>query len=145
MKGEPSFLRHARLYVGHPRLYTHSGKKAWMAGTSAAMTKNSLMSDKSHSQTPGERIAKVIARAGLASRREAETWITAGRVSVNGAVISSPALNVKPSDRITVDGTPLRPRERTRLFLYHKPGGLMTTHSDPEGRDTIFRTLPKGL
>jgi len=116
-----------------------------MAGTSPAMTKNSLMSDKSPAQTPGERIAKVIARAGLASRREAETWITAGRVSVNGAVISSPALNVKPSDRITVDGTPLRARERTRLFLYHKPRGLMTTHSDPEGRDTIFRALPKGL
>jgi 23S rRNA pseudouridine2605 synthase len=94
---------------------------------------------------PGERIAKVIARAGLASRREAETWIAAGRVSVNGAVISSPALNVTSSDRIAVDGTPLRARERTRLFLYHKPRGLVTTHSDPEGRDTIFRALPKGL
>jgi 23S rRNA pseudouridine2605 synthase len=94
---------------------------------------------------PGERIAKVIARAGLASRREAETWISAGRVSVNGAVISSPALNVTPSDRIVVDDVPLRARERTRLFLYHKPRGLMTTHSDPEGRDTIFRALPKGL
>ena len=103
------------------------------------------MSDKSHSETSGERIAKVIARAGLASRREAEAWITAGRVSVNGAVISSPALNVTPSDSIVVDGTPLRSRERTRLFLYHKPRGLVTTHSDPEGRDTIFRALPKGL
>jgi 23S rRNA pseudouridine2605 synthase len=103
------------------------------------------MSDKSPTQTPGERIAKVIARAGLASRREAETWIAAGRVSVNGAIISSPALNVTASDRIVVDGVPLRARERTRLFLYHKPRGLMTTHSDPEGRDTIFRALPKGL
>ena len=103
------------------------------------------MSDKSPSQTAGDRIAKVIARAGLASRREAETWIAAGRVSVNGAIISSPALNVTPSDQIAVDGAPLRARERTRLFLYHKPRGLMTTHSDPEGRDTIFRALPKGL
>src|SRR4249919_4376423 len=94
---------------------------------------------------PGERIAKVIARAGLASRREAEAWIAAGRVAVNGAVISSPALNVTAADRIVVDGAPLRARERTRLFLYHKPRGLMTTHSDPEGRDTIFRALPKGL
>ena len=110
-----------------------------------AMTKNSRMSDKSSSQTPGDRIAKVIARAGLASRRAAETWIAAGRVSVNGAVISSPALNVTSSDQILVDGTPLRARERTRLFLYHKPRGLVTTHSDPEGRDTIFRALPKGL
>jgi len=103
------------------------------------------MSDKSPPQPSGERIAKVIARAGLASRREAETWIAAGRVSVNGTVISSPALNVLRSDRIEVDGTPLRARERTRLFLYHKPRGLMTTHSDPEGRDTIFRALPKSL
>jgi 23S rRNA pseudouridine2605 synthase len=94
---------------------------------------------------PGERIAKVIARAGLASRREAETWIAAGRVSINGAVISSPALNVTSSDQIAVDGAPLRARERTRLFLYHKPRGLVTTHSDPDGRDTIFRALPKGL
>src|SRR6478752_6911459 len=96
-------------------------------------------------ERPGERIAKVIARAGLASRREAEAWIAAGRVSVNGGVISSPALNLTLSDRIAVDGEPLRARERTRLFLYHKPRGLMTTHSEPEGRDTIFRALPKGL
>ncbi len=70
------------------------------------------MSDKSHSETSGERIAKVMARAGLASRREAEAWIAAGRVSVNGAVISSPALNVTPSDSIVVDGTPLRSTAR---------------------------------
>src|SRR6188472_3083290 len=94
---------------------------------------------------PGERIAKVIARVGLASRREAEAWIAAGRVAVNGAVISSPALNVSAADRIAVDGAPLRARERTRLFLYHKPRGLVTTHSDPEGRDTILRALPRNL
>ena len=93
----------------------------------------------------GERIAKVIARAGLASRREAEALIAAGRVAVNGAVISSPALNVTASDRIAIDGTPLRSRERTRLFLYSKPRGLVTTHSDPQGRPTIFRALPKNL
>jgi 23S rRNA pseudouridine2605 synthase len=93
----------------------------------------------------GERIAKVIARAGLASRREAEAWIAAGRVAVNGAAIASPALNVTPRDRISVDGVPLPARARTRLFLYHKPRGLMTTHADPQGRDTVFRALPKGL
>jgi 23S rRNA pseudouridine2605 synthase len=93
----------------------------------------------------GERIAKAIARAGLCSRREAEAWIVAGRVAVNGAAIASPALNVSPDDRITVDGAPLPGRERTRLFLYHKPRGLLTTHADPQGRPTIFGALPKTL
>src|SRR5438874_6165591 len=92
-----------------------------------------------------ERIAKVIARAGLASRRMAEAWIAAGRVAVNGETIASPARNVTASDRITVDGEPLPQRERTRLFLYHKPRGLVTTHADPEGRPTIFAALPKNL
>lgn len=97
------------------------------------------------SDKDGERIAKAIARAGLASRREAEEWIAAGRVAVNGAVITSPALNVAPGDRISVDGEPLPARERTRLFLYHKPRGLMTTRADPQGRPTIFENLPANL
>jgi 23S rRNA pseudouridine2605 synthase len=93
----------------------------------------------------GERIAKVIARAGLASRREAEAWIAAGRVAVNGKLVASPALNVEARDRIEVDGQPLPMRERTRLFLYHKQRGLLTTHADPGGRPTIFSVLPKDL
>jgi 23S rRNA pseudouridine2605 synthase len=93
----------------------------------------------------GERIAKVIARAGLASRREAEAWIAAGRVAVNGTSIASPALSVTAADRIVVDGKPLPVRERTRLFLYHKLRGVVTTHADPGGRPTIFSVLPKGL
>ena len=93
----------------------------------------------------GERIAKVIARAGLASRREAEAWIAAGRVAVNGKLVASPALNVETRDRIEVDGQPLPMRERTRLFLYHKQRGLLTTHADPGGRPTIFSVLPKDL
>src|SRR5881396_2626529 len=96
-------------------------------------------------QHEGERIAKVIARAGLASRREAEAWIAAGRVAVNGAKIISPALNATRGDKITVDGKPLPGAERTRLFLYHKPRGLVTTTSDPQGRPTIFGALPKDL
>jgi 23S rRNA pseudouridine2605 synthase len=93
----------------------------------------------------GERIAKVLARAGLASRRDAEEWVVQGRVTVNGRVINSPALDVTANDVIAVDGKPLPPRERTRLFLYHKPRGLMTTHADPEGRPTVFDHLPEGL
>jgi 23S rRNA pseudouridine2605 synthase len=93
----------------------------------------------------GERIAKVIARAGLASRREAEAWIAAGRVAINGGIITSPAVNVDAKDRVSVDGKPLPARERTRLFLYHKPRGLLTTNVDARGRPTIFAALPKDM
>ncbi len=103
------------------------------------------MDDRGTAHKTGERIAKAIARAGLASRREAEDWIAAGRVAVNGTVINSPAFNVTAHDRVTVDGEALPGRERTRLFLYCKPRGLMTTHSDPQGRPTIFHRLPKTL
>jgi 23S rRNA pseudouridine2605 synthase len=103
------------------------------------------MDDKRDFDKAGERVAKVIARAGLASRREAEAWIAAGRVAVNGTVIHSPAFNVGARDRVSVDGEPLPARERTRLFLYHKPRGLLTTRADPQGRPTIFQQLPKGL
>lgn len=93
----------------------------------------------------GERIAKVLARAGLASRRDAEEMVTQGHVTVNGRVINSPALDITKNDVVLVDGKPLPERERTRLFLYHKPRGLMTTHDDPEGRPTVFDNLPEGL
>ncbi|MEZ5789193.1 MAG: pseudouridine synthase, partial [Xanthobacteraceae bacterium] len=91
------------------------------------------------------RIAKAIARAGLTSRRDAEAWIMAGRVAVNGETITTPAVTVTARDRVTVDGAPLPQRERTRLFLYYKPVGLVTTNADPEGRPTIFAALPKNL
>lgn len=93
----------------------------------------------------GERIARVMARAGLCSRRDAEAWVEAGRVMVNGRVILSPALDVTNRDRIEVDGRPLPERERTRLWLYHKPRGLVTTASDPEKRPTIFQNLPEDM
>lgn len=93
----------------------------------------------------GERVAKVVSRAGLCSRRDAEDWVTQGRVAVNGRVINSPALDVTTRDVITVDGKPLPAPERTRLFMYHKPRGLMTTHADPEGRPTVFDNLPENL
>lgn len=93
----------------------------------------------------GERIAKVMARVGLCSRREAEDWILAGRVSVNGELLKSPARDVTLQDEILVDGEKLPTRERTRLFLYHKERGLVTTARDPEGRPTVFAALPPGL
>ena len=92
-----------------------------------------------------ERIAKVIARAGLCSRRDAERWITDGRVSVNGQTLNSPAFTVSPDDRILVDGKPLPAAEATRLFLHHKPAGLVTTARDEKGRPTVFDKLPPDL
>ena len=86
----------------------------------------------------GERVAKAMARAGACSRRDAEQWIAQGRVAINGEVLASPAVNVRESDIITVDGKPLAERERTRLFLFHKPAGLVVSAKDPEGRDTVF-------
>ncbi|MGE0650533.1 MAG: pseudouridine synthase [Alphaproteobacteria bacterium] len=93
----------------------------------------------------GERIAKRIARAGVCSRRDAEKLIAAGRVTVNGTIITGPALNVTPSDVIAVDGTALSSPERARLFRLHKIKGRITTARDPEGRPTIFDDLPPGL
>jgi 23S rRNA pseudouridine2605 synthase len=93
----------------------------------------------------GDRIAKVLARAGLCSRRDAERWIAEGRVAINGEVLTTPAVNVGPKDRVTVDGEPLPERERTRLWLYHKPRGLVTTARDPEGRPTVFDALPEHM
>ncbi|GAA5098342.1 pseudouridine synthase [Bartonella acomydis] len=92
-----------------------------------------------------ERIAKRLARSGVASRRDAEMMIVAGRVVVNSKVVTTPALNVTLSDVIKVDGKLLPPIERTRLWLYHKPAGFVTTNRDPEGRPTVFSNLPKGM
>src|SRR5262252_8323194 len=117
-----------------------------MPGMQPGMTMPEVSVSKDRaSSAAGERIAKVMARAGLCSRREAEAWIAAGRVSVNGEAVASPARNVTAEDRVTVDGEPLPQRERTRLFLYHKPRELVTTRNDPQGRPTIFDALPKDL
>ncbi|MTJ81537.1 MAG: rRNA pseudouridine synthase [Telmatospirillum sp.] len=93
----------------------------------------------------GERIAKRLARAGLCSRRDAERWIAEGRVSVDGKVLSSPALVVTEQSRILVDGKPIPEPERSRLWRYHKPSGLVTSHKDPQGRPTVFERLPEDM
>ncbi len=93
----------------------------------------------------GERIAKFLARAGIASRREAERMIAAGRIAIGGAIIETPGTRVPADAIVTVDGKPVAEAERTRLWRYHKPRGLVTTHSDPQGRPTVFAALPKDL
>jgi 23S rRNA pseudouridine2605 synthase len=109
------------------------------------------MTHKAHHQKPedsaakGERIAKVMARAGLCSRRDAERWIEAGRVVLNGRKLTSPATNVADNDVIEVDGKPLPQKERTRLWLYHKPRGLIVSTRDGRGRKPFYETLPEGL
>ena len=96
-------------------------------------------------QKTSNRIAKVMARAGLCSRRDAEKWILDGRVQVNGEFIFSPALNVTSDDKILVDGEPLADPDAVRVWLYHKPRGLITTARDPQGRPTVFENLPKTM
>jgi len=96
-------------------------------------------------ETAGDRVAKALARAGVASRRDIERLIEAGRVAVNGQVLTTPAVKVGAGDILTVDGAVVNAAEATRVFRYHKPTGLMTTHKDPKGRPTVFEALPPGL
>ncbi len=103
------------------------------------------MSKAAAPENKGERIAKVMARAGLCSRREAERWIASGRVSVNGKKLDTPACVVGPGDTVLVDGKPLPDKQPVRLWRYNKPTGLVTSHKDPEGRPTVFDALPKHL
>lgn len=93
----------------------------------------------------GDRIAKVLARSGVGSRRDVERLIGEGRVAINGRTLDTPAVKVEPGDIITVDGEVVGEPEPTRLFRYHKPVGLVTTHKDPNGRPTVFKALPDGL
>ncbi|WP_394662960.1 pseudouridine synthase [uncultured Sphingomonas sp.] len=95
--------------------------------------------------TSDQRIAKLLARAGVASRREIERMIAEGRIALNGTTIDTPATLLSTLDGITVDGQPVAAPEPTRLFLYHKPTGLLVTEHDPAGRPTIYDRLPEGL
>jgi 23S rRNA pseudouridine2605 synthase len=103
------------------------------------------MTDENDTIRRGDRIAKVLARRGICSRREAERWIEAGRVSLNGEILASPAINVADDDEIKVDGKAIPGAEPMRAWRYNKPRGLVTTHKDPEGRPTVFEDIPKSL
>ena len=92
-----------------------------------------------------ERIAKLLARAGQCSRRDAERWIAAGRVSVDGRQLTTPATTVTAANDVRVDGKPLPVPGRPRLWRYHKPAGLVTSHREERGRPTVFNALPKDL
>lgn len=101
--------------------------------------------DESAEEDRGERIAKVLARAGVCSRRDAEKMIAARRVAVNGTVLDTPAFLVGAGDRVTVDGAALKAVEEARVWRYHKPPGRVTTHKDPQGRPTVFDAMPREM
>ncbi len=124
---------------------TGSSERVRRGPSSPSPSPDLIRGSRGEREGKGDRIAKIMARAGLCSRRDAEEWIAAGRVAVNGATISSPAVNVTARDRVTIDGKLLPRRERTRLFVYHKPAGLVSTNADPQGRPTVFDALPTSL
>jgi 23S rRNA pseudouridine2605 synthase len=122
----------------HARLKRPQG--AWRQGSwyEAAMSKES-------EKRPGERIAKVIARAGVCSRRDAERLIAECRVKINGEIVDTPARKVQPADLVEVNGVALPAPGASRLWRYHKPAGLIVSHRDPKGRQSVFDALPRDL
>ncbi len=115
-----------------------------MQGAEAGHKVTAMKERKQKTQKP-ERVAKVLARAGLCSRREAERWIAAGRVAVDGKTLTTPAVVVTQDNVVTVDGDPIPAAAPMRLWRYHKPPGLVTSHGDPQGRPTVVEKLTETL
>ena len=132
-----------RPYVGERDFMTRKNTKP--NAPSGRGHKKSTAVENQQAPKSGDRIAKILARAGLCSRREAERWIEQGRVSVAGKTLTSPAINVADLSSIRVDGESLPQHEPSRLWRYHKPLDLLTTSHDPEGRATIYDRLPDTL
>ncbi|WP_349957566.1 pseudouridine synthase [Rhizobium sp. ZPR3] len=126
-------------FAGDKKTMKRDGAKPVKAAAVKAVDESAVEDGKA------ERISKVMARAGVASRRDIERMILDGRVKLNGVLLDTPVVNVTLTDKIEVDGVPIRGIERTRLWLYHKPAGLVTTNADPEGRPTVFDNLPEEL
>ena len=122
-----------------------TGRKPYRKSADAQAAPRDSDADTASPTGESERIARRLARAGVASRRDAEAMIAEGRITLNGKVLDTPAVNVGMKDRIEIDGKPIPAVERTRLFLFHKPAGIVTTNRDPQGRTTVFDVLPKGL
>jgi 23S rRNA pseudouridine2605 synthase len=145
----PQELQHARemqeIADGHRYMPQEMRDAREAAGKKPERPKKPAKSLKDNAAGSGERIAKVLARAGLASRREIERLIGLGKISVNGRILETPAVLVSGTDVITVDGQVVGAAEPTRLWRYHKPVGLVTTERDPEGRPTVFDKLPADL
>lgn len=109
------------------------------------MSDNDITNDPPAEEWVGERIAKVLARSGVCSRRDAERLIAEQRVVVDGTIVMTPATKVTVDQIIEVDGKPIPKQDQSRLWIYHKPQGLVTTHRDPQGRPTVFESLPRAL
>lgn len=129
---------------GKPFPEKKAPRKPRAKGDKPAASAPDVVAPQSATSAP-ERIAKFMARAGLCSRRDAERWIEDGRVKLNGKLLTTPAITVTNRDKVEVDGEPVAGKERTRLWLFNKPSGQMTTNRDPEGRPTIYDRLPDTL
>ncbi|WP_282607505.1 pseudouridine synthase [Pelagibius sp. Alg239-R121] len=143
LSGKPARKKNTHVQANKP--VTEGTYKAPKKQTAAMRAKPAHTPTEKENASKGERIAKIIARAGLCSRRDAERWIAEGRVQLDGKTLETAAVVVTPGQSIVVDGQPLPAAEQARVWRFHKSKGVITTRKDPEGRPTVFDGLPKDL